>query len=110
MEIFACPIMRMVAPGYTGEILSEAVVYFRVLMIGFTFSLVASLYQNILNAEKIYGYANFSSIINSTILITIILTLTLITENILNRNIHNKESKKDKIYAGINNTNNLKNI
>lgn len=73
MEIFACPIMRMVAPGYTGEILSEAVVYFRVLMIGFTFSLVASLYQNILNAEKIYGYANFSSIINSTILITIIL-------------------------------------
>ena len=73
MEIFACPIMRMVAPGYTGEILSEAVVYFRVLMIGFTFSLVASLYQNILNAEKIYGYANFSSIINSTILITIII-------------------------------------
>lgn len=73
LEVFAPLIMRVVAPEYTGEILYDAIAYFRILIIGFTFSLIVSLYQNILSAEKRYGYASASSIINSIILIIVII-------------------------------------
>lgn len=72
LELFSPLIIKVVAPGYSGAIFDETVSYFRTLLVGFVFSLVAGIYQNILNAEKIYGFANVSSIVNSVVLILVI--------------------------------------
>ncbi len=72
LEIAAPLIMRIVAPAYSGEVLGLSVTYFRVLVTGLVFSLIASIYQSLLNSERIYGYANVSSVINSVIMIAVI--------------------------------------
>lgn len=78
-EINAPLIMKIVAPNCPPIIFKETVIYFRILITGLVFAIPASLYQNILNAEKIYGYANFSSIINS---VTLIITIFLFAKQI----------------------------
>ena len=69
-------VVRIIAPSYTGEIFELTNQYFKVLVIGFSFSLVANMYTNLLNAEKIYGFSSFASIINSIVLIVCIMTLS----------------------------------
>lgn len=71
MEICAPFIIRLTVPAYEGKVFQDTVAYFRFLLLGFVFSFTAGIYQNILNAEKVYGYANFSSIVNSAVLIVI---------------------------------------
>lgn len=73
LEIIAPGVMRLFAPSYEGEILAESVSYFRILVIGFAFSLITSIYQNLLNSERVYGFASICSVINSVVLIAIIL-------------------------------------
>lgn len=71
LETGAPLMIRLTAPAYKNGIFQDTVSYFRALLPGFVFSFVAGVYQTILNAERIYGYANFSSIINSIALILI---------------------------------------
>ena len=72
-ELVAPLVMKLVAPAYTGKILADSILYFRVLVVGYVFALVAALYQNLLDAEKIYGFSSFTSIVNSVVLIVVIL-------------------------------------
>ena len=74
-EGFAPFAMKLAAPSYVGEIFEKTVLYFRVLAVSFVFMILVSLYQNLLNAEKVYGYASVSSIINSVVLIGMVLGL-----------------------------------
>lgn len=67
--VFAPYIIYVIAPSYDGEIAHLTIRYFRVLTLGFAFSLAAHMYVSLLNAEKIYGYSAFSSIINSIVII-----------------------------------------
>lgn len=67
--ILSFPIIRIIAPSFTGEALHITVNYFRVLVLGFSFSLLASLYTYLLNSERVYGYSAACSIINSIVLI-----------------------------------------
>lgn len=71
LEVCTPLIIRATAPAYEGGIYLDTVLYFRVMVPGLVFSFAAGIYQNILNAEKIYGYANVSSIVNSVVLILI---------------------------------------
>ncbi len=66
-------IVRVIAPSYEGNIYNLTIKYFRVLALCFGFALVTQLYSNLLNAEKIYGYSAFCSIINSLVLIAFII-------------------------------------
>ena len=72
---FAPLIVKVIAPSYTGEVLTVTVQFFRVLSLGFMFSLAVSLFSNLLNAEKIYGFSAICSVINSVVLIGLILCL-----------------------------------
>lgn len=74
LEYMVPIIIKVAAPTYEGELYEITVNYLRVLLVGYSFSLLVSLYQNLLNSEKIYGYANISSIINSVVLIVIIIS------------------------------------
>lgn len=71
MEICAPFIIRIIAPAYEGKLFWDTVAYFRIILLGFVFSLAVGMYQNILNSERIYGYANLSSIVNSVVLIIV---------------------------------------
>ena len=75
LELIAPWFMQAVAPSYSGDLLQETVIYFRVMVIGYVFALVSALYQNLLNAEKRYGFSSVTSIINSFVLIVLILML-----------------------------------
>lgn len=68
--IIAPVIIHIIAPSYSGHIAQLTVKYFRVLVLGFAFSLVAHMYSNLLNAEKVYGFSAFSSVINSVVIIS----------------------------------------
>lgn len=63
-------VIRITASGYRGGQFQSAVLFLRIMSLGILFSLVASIMQNIMNAEKMYGYASISAIINSLVLIT----------------------------------------
>lgn len=65
-------IMRIIAPAYRGNQLKITILFFRIMVIGIVFSLETSIYQNILNAEKKFGFSAFTSIINSVTLILFI--------------------------------------
>lgn len=67
--VFAPVIIHIIAPAYSGHIEQLSIQYFRVLVLGFAFSLVAHMYSNLLNAERVYGFSAFSSIINSVVII-----------------------------------------
>lgn len=67
--VLAPIIVSIIAPSYSGHILQLTIQYFRVLVLGFAFSLIAHLYTNLLNAERVYGFSAFSSIINSVVII-----------------------------------------
>lgn len=67
--IIAPVIIKIIAPSYSDNIYNETIKYFRVLCLGFAFSLIANMYTNLLNAEKVYGYSAVGSIINSLVLI-----------------------------------------
>lgn len=64
-------IVKIIAPSYTKEIHLLTVQYFRVLCLGFVFALAASMYTQLLNAEKIYGFSAIGSIINSIVLMAL---------------------------------------
>ncbi len=72
--LIACApwIVKIIAPSYTGDEVNLTTQYFRILVLGFSFALTTNLYTNLLNAEKIYGYSTFCSIINSIVLIAFI--------------------------------------
>ena len=71
---FAAPlIVRIIAPTYEGPMQELTAKYIRVLVFGLIFSLVANLYTNLLNAERIYGFSSLGSVINSIVLIAAIL-------------------------------------
>lgn len=76
LELAAPLIVRIIAPAYSGETLDLTIRFFRVLVLGFSFSLGANIYTNLLNSERIYGYSSLCSIINSIVLIIFILTLS----------------------------------
>lgn len=73
--IIAPVIVKIIAPSYSGNIYNETIQYFRVLCLGFAFSLIANMYTNLLNAEKTYGYSAIGSIINSLVLILLMFIL-----------------------------------
>ena len=66
-------VVSAIAPSYTGTDRETTILYFRVLMIGFTFSLTTHMFTRLLNAEKVYGFSTFCSIINSVVLVAFIL-------------------------------------
>ena len=70
--LIAPGITTLIAPSYKGDIRQITIQYFRVMVLGFSFSLVANIYTNLLDSEKIYGFSTFGSIINSFILIAFI--------------------------------------
>lgn len=74
LELAAPLIVKVVAPSYSGELHLITVKYFRVLALGFSFSLIASLCQNLLNAERVYLFSSACSLINSVVLILVIVT------------------------------------
>lgn len=65
-------IVKLIAPSYSGVEAEITIQYFRVLVFGFIFSLVSSLYTNLLNAERVYGFSSLGSVINSFVLIIFI--------------------------------------
>ena len=69
-------IIHIIAPSYSGEVFDKSVSYFRVLAIGFSFSMGAHIYSSLLNAEKVYGYTSLCSICNSLILVIFIILLS----------------------------------
>lgn len=71
--LIAPGITTLIAPSYKGDIRRITIQYLRVMVLGFSFSLVANIYTNLLDSEKIYGFSTFGSIINSIILIAFIL-------------------------------------
>lgn len=74
--IIAPIIVKIIAPGYSADEQEITVQYFRVLTLGFIFSLVVSIYTNLLNAEKVYGYSTICSLVNSIVLILSIVLLS----------------------------------
>lgn len=74
--IVAPVIVKIIAPSYSGSTFNETIQYFRILCLGFSFSLIANMYTNLLNAEKVYGYSAIGSIINSLVLILLIFILS----------------------------------
>lgn len=62
-------VIKITASSYTENQFQNAVLFLRIMSFGIIFSLVADIMQNLMNAEKIYGYASISSIINSLVLI-----------------------------------------
>lgn len=76
LVIVVAPIViKITAPGYSSSQFQNAVLFLRIMAFGILFSLAADIMQNILNAEKIYGYASLSAIINSLVLIVAITCL-----------------------------------
>lgn len=72
LAIFSDPIVRLIAPSFNREEIEITSTYFRVLICGFVFSLIANLYTSLLNAEKIYGYSALGSVVNSIVLIVFV--------------------------------------
>ena len=60
MFLWATPLMKLAAPSYEGYQLNLTVKFFRVLLISFTFAVSTSIYQQLLNAEKVYGFSAVS--------------------------------------------------
>lgn len=73
--IFATPLMKVAAPSYNGEQLANTVLFFRVLLLGFCFSIGTNIFQQLLNSEKAYGYSAVSSLVNSVVVIICIVML-----------------------------------
>lgn len=73
LVIVAPLIVKIIAPSYAGHEADITTQYFRVLVLGFVFSLVANLYTNLLNAEKVFGFSSLGSVVNSVVLIAAIL-------------------------------------
>lgn len=71
--VFSPVVVKVIAPSYSGEAYQLTIKYFRVLCLGICFSLAAHLFTNLLNAEKVYGYSAFGSIINSIVLIALMM-------------------------------------
>ena len=61
LEIAAPKLIKIIAPTYCDDILNQTVMYFRILILGCVFAVVTALYQNLLNAEKIYILSNILS-------------------------------------------------
>lgn len=72
--VVAAPLLvRIMASSYSETNMSKTILFLRILSVGIVFSLMANIFQNILNAEKVYEYAAFSSIVNSLVLISMVL-------------------------------------
>ncbi len=69
-------IVRFIAPAFDVEQQQLATSFFRVLLLGITFSLMANLFTSVLNAEKKYGFSAMSSLFNSIILILFIIAFS----------------------------------
>ena len=66
-------VIKIVAFSYVGTQFQMAVLFFRIMAVGIVFSLVTDIMQSLMNAEKIYGYVSFATILNSFILIIAII-------------------------------------
>lgn len=66
-------IVKVMASSYSESEIAKTVLFLRIMSVGIVFSLMANIFQNILNAEKVYEYAAFSSIVNSLVLIGMVL-------------------------------------
>lgn len=71
--IIAPLIVKVMASSYSEAEMANTVLFLRIMSVGIVFSLMANIFQNILNAEKVYEYATFSSIVNSLVLIGMVL-------------------------------------
>lgn len=71
--VFAPFLVKIMASSYSQEEMATTVLFLRVMSVGIVFSLMANLFQTVLNAEKVYEYAAFSSIVNSLVLIGVVL-------------------------------------
>ena len=69
-------IIRLIAPAFNVEQQKLAASFFRILVVGITFSLMANMFTSVLNAEKRYGYSSLSSLFNSVILILFIIAFS----------------------------------
>lgn len=66
-------LVNIMAPSYSELEKGRTVFFLRIMSLGILFSLMANIFQNILNAEKVYEFAAFSSIVNSLVLIGMVL-------------------------------------
>ncbi len=71
--VIAPLLVKIMASSYSQEEMATTVLFLRIMSVGIVFSLMANLFQTVLNAEKVYGYAAFSSIVNSLVLIGVVL-------------------------------------
>lgn len=62
-------IIKIAAFSYEGSQFQLAVLFLRIMSLGIVFSLITNILQNLMNAEEIYGYVSFSSILNSLVMI-----------------------------------------
>jgi putative peptidoglycan lipid II flippase len=68
--IVVAPILvKIMAPSYSEIEKDQTALFLRIMSLGILFSLMANIFQNVLNAEKVYEFAAFSSIVNSLVLI-----------------------------------------
>ena len=72
--IVAAPLLvEIMASSYSQEKMARTVLFLRIMSVGIVCSLMANIFQNVLNAEKVYEYAASSSIVNSLILMGMVL-------------------------------------
>lgn len=76
LYFFADALMRLAAPSYSGEQLVQTVRFFRLSLVGLLFSVGTSIYQQLLNAERVYGFSAVSSLVNSFAIVGCIVLLT----------------------------------
>lgn len=69
-------IVSVIAPAFDHSTQKLTTDFFRVLVVGTTFSLMANLFTSLLNAERRFGFAAMSSIINSLVLIFFVVLLS----------------------------------
>ncbi len=73
---FAAPVLlRLFLPSYTTEEIEMVLSYYRILIWGMCFYMSNSLFQSLLNAEKVYGYFTFTAMLNNLILTAAVMLL-----------------------------------
>ncbi len=70
--VFSPWIARVLAPTYSAEQTAEVALFLRIFALGILFSLSVNLLTNLLNAERVYGYAAVTGIIYSVVTILFI--------------------------------------
>lgn len=66
-------LVKIMASSYSQEEMAKTVLFLRIMSVGIVFSLMANIFQTVLNAERVYEYAALSSIVNSLVLIGVVM-------------------------------------